>query len=211
MADEQPKQDNSGAGGDKQKTGKRRYFRRRRTKGKKPDQQRPAQQGTNEAAPAPAKSEKRKNAPQSDRQGGSGNSGSAGPGGNKKRRSRRRRTSRRSGQQPEVTQRIQEPETPYEEPTSVYVYTHVLRPDYRDSMSDYRPEMSYFSGESHQESAVPAVVLTRDILEQLDHFFVVQEQGGEPPRRIEYNEADWADDDDEWDGSKDEPEDLSSD
>jgi hypothetical protein len=101
-----------------------------------------------------------------------------------------------------VTQRIQEPETPYEEPTSVYVYTHVLRPDYRDSMSDYRPEMSYFSGESHQESAVPAVTLTRDILEQLDHFFVVQEQGGEPPRRIEYNEADWADDDDDWDGSK---------
>lgn len=210
MADEQPKQDNSGAGSDKQKTGKRRYFRRRRTKGKKPDQQRPAQQGTSEAASAPAKSEKRKGAPQSDRQGG-GNTGSTGTSGNKKRRSRRRRTSRRSGQQPEVTQRIQEPETPYEEPTSVYVYTHVLRPDYRDSMSDYRPEMSYFSGESHQESAVPAVTLTSDILDQLDHFFAVQEQGGEPPRRIEYNEADWADDDDDWDGSTEQSDEVSSD
>ncbi len=106
-----------------------------------------------------------------------------------------------------MAQVIQEPETPYEEPSSVYVYTHVVRPDYRDSMSDYRPETSYFSGESHHDPAVPIVTLSRDILEQLEHFFTVQEQGGEPPRRIEYNEADWADDDDDWN----EPEDASPD
>ncbi|MCB0113193.1 MAG: hypothetical protein R2873_20995 [Caldilineaceae bacterium] len=205
MADEQQRQNSDSSNnddGNKPKSGKRRYFRRRRNKTNKKPDQRSGPQTSSENAGA-NKSGQRKSTSQQDRQ-ASGNSGNNS--GKKKRRSRRRRSSRRATQQqPEMKQAVQEAETLYEEPLSVYVYTHIVRADYRDSMSDYRPETSYLAGESRKESSVPAVTLTRDILDQLDHFFTVQEQGGEPPRRIEYDEADWADDDD-WDGTEDDPE-----
>ncbi len=188
MADEQ-KPTNSGSsssssGGNKEKTGKRRYFRRRRNKPKKQEGQ--AEQTQPESAPT--KGTQRSTGATAERKGPTG----------KKRRSRRKRNSRRStGQAETSTQMIQEPEQKYEEPTSVYVYTHVVRPAYRDMLPDYRPESSFFSGESHETAPEAASLLSSDIFEQLDRYFTEEETGSRPKRVIEYNEADWDDDEDE--------------
>lgn len=152
---EENRQNQSGDGEKRSGGGKRRYFRRRRRKGKKNDQR--GQEATNakSSGDGAGSSERRRSSR------------------NKKRRSRRRRPDSTRQQQPEsVVETTPEPEQPYEEPTSVYVYTYVVRPAYRDAIGDYRPESS-FAHASDEDSfqSTSMEYLLQEINEQLDRRF----------------------------------------
>jgi hypothetical protein len=181
--------------GSSNKSGKRRYFRRR-NKNKKTDGG--AEQTTVEGAPA-------KSVPRGglapDRKG---------PPPNKKRRSRRRRSTRR-GDQPldSSSEMIREPETTYEEPISVYVYTHVIRPAYRDMVSDYRPESSFLEDGEHDSFPFNSTsLLTPEIREQIEkQFRLGDDLPHQPPAQSStegWSEEDWDDDWKDWENQAEE-------
>jgi hypothetical protein len=169
--------------GNKDKSGKRRYFRRR-NKNKKTDGS--AEQKQTENAPAKPASR----------------SGSApdrkGPPPNKKRRSRRRRSTRRGNQPGDTSAELsRDPEPTYEDPVSVFVYTHVIRPAYRDMVSDYRPESSFLEDGEHDSSTFNATsLLTPEIRDQIAQLFRI---GDDLPsdKPAKSATADWSDED--WD------------
>lgn len=176
-------------GSNKEKSGKRRYFRRR-TKSKKPDkstEQKPAEG-------APAKSSPR-SGPTPDRKGTP----------NKKRRSRRRRSSRRGSQPMDASpEAIREPEPAYEEPISVFVYTHVIRPAYRDMVSDFRSESSFLEDHERETSTFNAgSLLTQEIKDQIERLFRIGDDLPDEPVKKPVFDAneDW--DDEAWDDWED--------
>jgi hypothetical protein len=164
MADEKSQSSSS----DKSRGDKRRYFRRRR-KGKKVDG-RPEQ--SPEATAAKLGEESRSVAGAAERQEPS----------RKKRRPRNRRTSRRQRSQVVVPQeQEQEPEPEYQEPTSVYVYTYVVRPAYRDMISDYRPEPLFQPQDDHEPITSMAMErLQAEINAQLDEHFNRAQEAARP-------------------------------
>jgi hypothetical protein len=182
--------------GSSNKSGKRRYFRRR-NKNKKTEGS--AEQSTTESAPA--KSTPR-GGPAPDRKGSPPN---------KKRRSRRRRSTRR-GDQPldSRSELTREPETTYEEPISVYVYTHVIRPAYRDIVSDYRPESSFLEDGEHDSFPFNSTsLLTPEIREQIEKQFRTGDDL--PPQELAtkistegWSEEDWDDDWKDWENEAEE-------
>jgi hypothetical protein len=180
MADEQ-RQESSDS---REKSGKRRYFRRR-NKNKKP------RSGEQTSIEGVAKVKKSGAAATGERKGAP----------NKKRRSRRRRSSRRTNQQNTMPELIQEPERPYEEPTSVYIYTHIVRPAYRDAISDYRPETSFQQSDDHGSFLSGNIeLLTKEIREQLDRQFKVE--SNDSPAVKKNIEIDEFDEDEEIDSSE---------
>src|SRR5690606_16695319 len=111
-----------------------------------------------------------------------------------------------------------ETEQPYEEPISVYVYTHVVRPAYRDVVSEYRTDTMF------QQNSEPGVfrsgnieLLTKEIREQLDRQFAVTSEALSAPKKsyetfdhegydededfADYDEEDDADYDEDNDGN----------
>lgn len=182
--------------GSSNKSGKRRYFRRR-NKNKKTDGS--AEKTALESAPA--KSTPR-GGPAPDRKG-------APP--NKKRRSRRRRSTRR-GEQPldSRSEMMREPETTYEEPISVYIYTHVIRPAYRDMVSDYRPESSFLEDGEHDSFPFnSASLLTPEIREQIEKQFRIGDDlpPEKPAAKLStenWSEEDWDDDWKDWENEAEE-------
>jgi hypothetical protein len=196
MADE----NKSEGGGNKERSGKRRYFRRRNKPKKAEGSAEQTQAQGAQAKPAPRSGQ----AP--DRKG---------PPPNKKRRSRRRRSTQR-GNQPSNSgpELMGETESSYAEPISVFVYTHVIRPAYRDMVSDYRPESSFLEDGEHDSFPFDsAALLSPEIRQQIEHQFRI---GNQPPfekpvLKISdegWSEEGWDDDgdddgDDDW---EDEPE-----
>ncbi len=141
MADE--KSPNSSGDGKAAEGGsKRRYFRQRRRKGKSGEKR------TNEQAAPTAQAGGKEASPERkpNQRNNPGN-----PNNNTKKRRSRRRNGRDRQPQVETPSVVnQEPEPTYHEPSSVYVYTYIVRPAYRDSMSDYRPETSFLQS-AHRE------------------------------------------------------------
>ncbi|MBX3002083.1 MAG: hypothetical protein KF893_26395 [Caldilineaceae bacterium] len=189
MADEKKSE-----GGNKERSGKRRYFRRR-NKPKKTEGGAEQAQGT-PAKPAPRSGQ----AP--DRKG---------PPPNKKRRSRRRRSARRGNQpidsSPEL---LRETESNYEEPISVFVYTHIIRPAYRDMISDYRPESSFLEDGEHDSFPFDsASLLSAEIRQQIENQFRLGDQPLLEKPVVKISDEGWSEEgwDDDWDDDwEDEPE-----
>jgi hypothetical protein len=106
---------------------------------------------------------------------------------------------------------LREPETAYEDPISVFVYTHVIRPAYRDMISDFRSESSFLQDEERDASTFNAgSLLTPEIKEQIEQLFriggdLTKEPAAKP--KIDYPD-DWDDEDwdDNWDNDGDDEE-----
>lgn len=140
MAEEKEKPQNSGGGSGSRKRSRRRYFKR-----------------------------KKKNPDASDKGENSGNQKSSGN--NQKNRSkaqqnrRRRRRSRSRSGNGSSSAPVVKLELDYTPPQSVFIYTHVLRPDQRDSYS-FRSEISARTGRTLDDYDIDLSLLFPDEAEQ---------------------------------------------
>lgn len=135
---EQPQGKSSGSGN--RRRGRRRYFKR-----KKSDSGESQKSENNNTQKAQNGSQQRRSKAQKNR-----------------RRRRRSRSGNRSGSSPVTKMEIN-----YTPPESVFIYTHVLRPDQRDSYS-FRSEISAGTGRTLDDFNIDLTLLFPDESEQLD-------------------------------------------
>ena len=124
MADEKKKKQESGKKSGGRRRNRRRYFRRKKGK--------PGGSGESESRDGSSDSQKKSRSSQKRRS-------------NAQRNRRRRRRSRSRSAEYSGPSIVQEIDTDYVAPESVYVYTHVLRPDQRDNYT-FRSELAHGTG-----------------------------------------------------------------
>ncbi len=148
------------------KSGKRRYFRRRKKGAKGGGSSSGSKPATAQAAPEKPKKQR-----------------------GKRRRSGRRRRQQQAAPPVEILQGVEET---HDEPVDVYVYTHTIRPAYRDYMGDYVPEHSLQFGDRKPEEPIGMEHLRAQIRAELDEKL---ERALTLPRPVSL--ADFEDDEDE--------------
>lgn len=155
MADEKPQKSSDGK--QNEEGSKRRYFRRRRRKNRSGDKRNEQTQSESRSSGKDTSSERKSSRS------------------SKRRRSRRRSNRERQAQVETTPEVSQEPDPDYEEPSSVYVYTYIVRPAYRDSISDYRPESLFLQSSKESDTFQPIGMehLKSEINAQLDLQFQV--------------------------------------
>lgn len=146
MADEDKKKEGKGQSSGNRKRSRRRYFRRNK-KGKSGESGGGEQSSSGKSKGARSEQSRRSSS-------------------QRNRRRRRRSKSRRS--EPSGPSIVQEIDNDYTPPESVFVYTHVLRPDQRDNYT-FRSEIAHGTGRTLDDFQIDLSLLFPEETESADN------------------------------------------